>query len=99
MMGAGQIGLRHDGHQVCLNKIGGLARRQSQAVRHAENMGVDRNRRFDPQLVEHNAGRLTANPWKRLECRTVERNLTPVLVDHHPRGRDHVFGLGAEESD
>ena len=98
-MGSGLIGPRHDAHQVLLDKVRRLARRQLQPVRHPEHMGVDGDGRLDVQFIEHHAGGLAADAGQAFEVGAVQRHLAAVAV-HQDVGRgDDVLGLGAEQAD
>src|SRR5687768_403763 len=62
-----------------------LARRNSRAIRNAENMRVDRHRRLAEGRVQHHVGGLTAYARQRFERLAVLRHRAAMLLQKHLR--------------
>src|SRR5687768_697533 len=76
-----------------------LARRNSRAIRNAENMRIDRHRRLAEGGVQHYVGGLAAHARQGFERLAVLRHGAAMLLQKHLRKRYHVLGLGSVKAD
>ena len=78
MMRVREKPLRNDPHHLVLDLARRLAGRDPEAVGEAEDMGVDRDRRFPERGVEHHVRGLAPDPGQRLERLSVAWRLAAV---------------------
>ena len=85
--------------QFHLSLIGRLAvQGQSDAIRNAEHMGIDRHTRFVPKHRDHDIGRLASHTWEREQGIVVGWHLASILADDALGGGQQmmclVIGIG-----
>jgi hypothetical protein len=98
-MGPGQPAVGNDLEQLPLDLVGGGGVGQAQPMGDAEHVGVHRNGRLDPQLVQHHRGSLAPDPRQRLQGLALQRHLAAVAVEQDARQGRHVPRLVAEQAD
>src|SRR3954471_14736359 len=76
---------RRELHQAVLDLARILARREAGAVRHPEDMRVDRHRRLAEGGVQHHVRRLAADAGQLLERLASRGHLAAVLLDQDAR--------------
>ncbi len=99
MVGSRQGALWNNGHQLGLDPIRRLAIGQLEPVSDPVDVGIHSDGWFNIQFIEHNAGRLTADPGEGFERGAVGRHLPTVLVYQDLGQGDDVLGLVAIEPD
>jgi len=75
---------RHGLDEAVLDRARVLARRHAGAVGDAEDMRIDRDRRFAEGDVEHDVGGLAPDARQLLQLLARSRHLAAVLGDQHP---------------
>ena len=82
---------RHNLHQISLDLLGRVPRRQSQAAGKPLHMRVNHNTRSQPERrSEHNVGRLPADARQRRQRFEITRNHPTVVLGHFPGHRQQV---------
>ena len=88
--------LRDDPFELGLDVVHGLPRSEAGAVADAEDVGVDRESLLAERGVEHHIRRLATDAGERLKFLARAGNFA---VDQRLAKRDHVLGLGIEQTD
>jgi uncharacterized membrane protein len=98
-MGVAPVRTGDDRHQPSLHRFGGLAGAKAGAIRHPEDMGVDRAGLFTEEHIEHHIGGLSADARQRLKRGARLRHLATMLAHQNIRQRQQILCLGIEKTD
>ena len=85
--------------ELVLDRAHRAAVREARAIRDAEDVRVDRDRRLAERGVQHDVRGLAADAGQRLERVAIARHVAAVLGDELAARRDHVLRLAVEEPD
>lgn len=98
-MGMEQILFGNDADQPVFNLVRGFARRKTEPVGNAEDVGIHRKRGHAESHRHHHIGGLAADAGQRHQLFAGLRHLTAEIVDQHLRQGNDVFGLVAVKPD
>src|SRR5690349_9754334 len=90
---------RRELEQLLLDLQRILARREVGAIRDAEDMRVDRDRRLPERGIQHHVRRLATDAGQRFQLLARRRHLAAVLLHQDARQLDYVLRLGAVQAD
>ena len=96
MVGVGHVLLGDVGHEVVLHlarRVGALGH-ETQAVAHAIDVGIDRQRGTAKPHGLHHIGRLAAHAWQLHQLGGLRGHLATIQIGQHPRHLDQMAGLG-----
>jgi uncharacterized membrane protein len=99
MMRMAAVGGRNDLHQCRLHGIRGFTWSKTGAIRHPEDMSINRAGFMAKHHIEDHIGGLSANAGQRFERFAALRHGTTMLAQQQFGQRHDIFGFGVEQAD